>query len=368
MTKITGPTDLSKPKVLFVDDEPFVLEGLRRALHRDFAADLANGPEEGLQMLVKSGPYPVVVSDMRMPGMDGAEFLSRVCTLSPDSIRVMLTGYADADAAMRAVNEGRIFRFLNKPADVDEMTVTLKACVAHYQLLRSEKDLLEGTLAGAVRVLSEVLNLANPAAFNKASRLRQYVRHMATKLGFGDLWQYEIAALLSELGCLTLTPDLVDAVHAGQTLSAENEERYRKHPKIGHDLLAKIPRLELVAEMILRQNEELLDPHAPATPAEQAIRNGSEMLRTSLAYDHAINGGATKEDALALLSKNPARYDIHFVQALSDFQPARQATELRLVDVREIRTGMILNEDLNGVSGMLSVSYTHLTLPTIYSV
>src|SRR5690242_15245267 len=139
-------TPAEKVRVLFVDDEPLVLEGLRRSLHREFDVEVAGGPEDGLARIAKAAPYPVIVSDMRMPVMDGAEFLARVRTNSPDSIRVMLTGYADMEAAMRAVNEGRIFRFLNKPVSPEQLVLTLRACVVQYHLVRSEKELLENTL------------------------------------------------------------------------------------------------------------------------------------------------------------------------------------------------------------------------------
>ncbi len=104
-------------RVLLVDDEPLVLEGLRRSVHREFVADLASGAEEGLAKLRRDGPYPVVVSDMRMPGVDGAEFLAEVRTVSPDSIRVMLTGLSDMEIAVRAVNEGQIFPVSHQTRD-----------------------------------------------------------------------------------------------------------------------------------------------------------------------------------------------------------------------------------------------------------
>jgi response regulator RpfG family c-di-GMP phosphodiesterase len=342
-----------RPKILFVDDEPFLLEGLRRSLHKEFEADLAGGGAEGLEKIKKSGPYPVVVSDMRMPGMDGAAFLSQVRTVAPESIRVMLTGYADMEAAMRAVNEGRIFRFLNKPVTPDDLALALRACLTQFELARREKELLENTLAGAVRVLTEVLNLANPAAFNKGNRIQQYVSHIAAKLGLADTWQYEIAALLSELGCVTLTPDLVEAIHAQQPLSPEDQQRYRKHPKIGHDLLVRIPRLELVAEMILQQEDSVPALKTIHNTAEQAIHNGAQMVKVSLAFDRLLNSGSSKTEALHALGKSPGDYERTFVSALDDYQVARQPTELRAIDVRDLRTGMVLREDLRAANGIL---------------
>ncbi len=347
------PTRNHKPRILFVDDDPLALEGLSRSVYRDFKADLAEGPEEGLEKIKNDGPYIVVISDMRMPVMDGAEFLSRVRTLAPDSIRVMLTGYADTEAAMRAVNEGRIFRFLNKPVTAEDLTLTLRACVAQYELMRREKELLEKTLAGAIRVLSEVLHLANPVAFNKGTRICQYVRHIAGKLCLSDTWQYEIAAMLSELGCLTLTPDLLEAIHAGEPLTPEHEKRYSQHPQIAHDLLARIPRLELVADMILQQNEVPTDLPRSLSPDAESVRRGAQMLKVSLAFDCLLSTGSERQEALLALSRNPVEYDAQMVAALGDFRLSRGPTELRPIDVRDLRTGMILNENLRSTTGML---------------
>ncbi len=356
---VVPPTPADKPRVLFVDDEPLVLEGLCRSLYREFSADTAEGPEAGLLKIKNNGPYSVVVSDMRMPVMDGAEFLVRVRALAPDSIRVMLTGYADVEAAMRAVNDGRIFRFLNKPVTAEDLILTIRACVAQHDLVRREKELLEKTLAGAVRVMTEVLNLANPVAFNRGTRICQYVRHIAAHLGLPDAWQYEIAAMLSELGCVTLTPDLLEAIHAGEVLSPENERRYAQHPKIAHDLLARIPRLELVAEMILKQEDPPADLAKSLTPASENIRRGSQMLKVCLTFDRMIKTGTDRQQALATLAQDPAHYDAKMVAALRDFKFTRGGTEMRSVDVRDLRAGMILNEDLRSTTGILLAAKGH---------
>jgi DNA-binding NtrC family response regulator len=113
-------------KILLVDDDSNILDGYRRSLSRDFFIETAIGAEEGLKLNTDSGPYSVVVADMRMPGMDGIQFLSRVKTLSPDAIRVMLTGNADMETAINAINEGSIFRFLTKPCSRETMAKTSK--------------------------------------------------------------------------------------------------------------------------------------------------------------------------------------------------------------------------------------------------
>ena len=108
-------------KILFVDDEPAILDGYRRMLHREFEVDTATGGEDGLALVRGAGPYAVVVSDMRMPGMNGAKFLAEVRQLVPETVRMLLTGYSDMDAAIDAVNEGNIFRYLTKPCEKEDL-------------------------------------------------------------------------------------------------------------------------------------------------------------------------------------------------------------------------------------------------------
>ena len=93
-------------KILLVDDETSILDGYRRSLSRQFPMETALGGEQALKLAAENGPYAVVVSDMRMPGMDGVQLLSKIKALSPDTIRVMLTGNADMDTAVNAINEG----------------------------------------------------------------------------------------------------------------------------------------------------------------------------------------------------------------------------------------------------------------------
>jgi DNA-binding NtrC family response regulator len=145
-------------KILLVDDDSNILDGYRRSLGREFLMETAQGGEPALALAAKNGPYAVVVSDMRMPGIDGIQLLSRIKALAPDTIRVMLTGNADMETAINAINEGSIFRFLNKPCSKESMAKTLTAALVQYRLVTAEKQLLEQTLSGSLQVLTEVLS------------------------------------------------------------------------------------------------------------------------------------------------------------------------------------------------------------------
>src|SRR6266567_4462996 len=240
-------------KILFVDDEPAALDGYRRLLHKAFAVETAVGAPQALQTIAEKGPYAVVISDMRMPEMDGADFLAMVREVSPDTVRIAITGYADIETASRAVNAGNIFRFLSKPCNKETLTAALNAALEQHRLITAEKELLEKTLSGCVHVLTEMLSLVNPAAFSHTSKIHRSVQHIVAKLNLTSPWRFEVAAMLSLIGCVTLDPDLVEAFYAGQKLSPEDQRRFDSHPSLAVKLLASIPRLEQVAWMIANQ-------------------------------------------------------------------------------------------------------------------
>ena len=169
-------------KILFVDDEENVLRGFERALRSQFEMETAVGSQEGLAALASRGPYAVVVSDLRMPVMDGIQFLAEVRKSSPDTVRLILSGNGDFESVVASVNEGSIFQFLTKPCPPDKLRSVLGIALKQYQLITAERELLEETLNGSIGMLTEVLSVVNPLAFSRASRIRTYVRHMANEL------------------------------------------------------------------------------------------------------------------------------------------------------------------------------------------
>src|SRR5437868_1164007 len=142
-----------RPKILCVDDEPNILAGLALHLERRYEVATATSGAAGLEYLERDGSTAVVLSDMRMPEMDGAAFLSQVRQLRPDSVRLLLTGQTDIAAAIAAINQGQIFRFLSKPCPPDILMDAVKAAVEQHRLVTSERVLLEQTLRGSIKTL-----------------------------------------------------------------------------------------------------------------------------------------------------------------------------------------------------------------------
>ncbi|NTV75314.1 MAG: response regulator, partial [Holophaga sp.] len=176
------------PKVLLVDDDPNILAAYTRTLRKRFQFDTAQGGDEALVCIRDSEPYGVILSDMRMPGMDGIQFLSRAKELSPDSVRIMLTGNADQNTAIEAVNQGNIFRFLTKPCDPDTLALSLEAGLKQYQLVTAERELVEGTLKGSLALLVDLLSIADPVAFARSQHLAPLAQKIAKAMDLESPW------------------------------------------------------------------------------------------------------------------------------------------------------------------------------------
>jgi len=353
-------------KILLVDDEPNVLQGYHRLLHQQFKIETSVGGKAALIRLSVNGPYAVVVSDMRMPEMDGVQLLAKIKELSPETIRIMLTGNADIQTAVGAVNEGNIFRFLTKPCSKDLLAKTLTAGLVQYQLVNAEKELLEQTLSGSIHVLTEVLSLVSPAAFGRALRLRRYIRHIVTRMSLGSPWKFEVAAMMSQLGCVTLAPETIDAVYAGRKLPPEEQALYDKHPMVAHDLLTNIPRMEPIAWMIAHQNQAGSVEADIADPEKAQIRLGADILSVTLAFDELLRFGHSRTEAAHRLARQHRDLDRRIFEALVELEPEIQQKETRTCAIEELAAGMILEQEVRTDTGLLVVAKgQEVTLPLI---
>lgn len=343
-------------KILFVDDEPAALDGYRRLLHRTFEVETAVGAAEGLAKLAEAGPYAVVVSDMRMPEMDGAAFLSMVRDVAPNTVRMAITGYADLETAGRAINEGSIFRFLTKPCEKNTLAASLTAALEQHRLINAEKELLGKTLSGSIHVLTGMLSLVNPAAFSRIPGIRRCVEHLVRSLHLQNQWRFEVAALLSLLGCVTLDPEIVEAFFDGQKLSPEDQARFDSHPAVAANLLASIPRLEQVTWMIANQNTSAPQLLVSGSKQPPDVVIGTNILSVSIAYDRLICQSYSHEDAVRQLRFKAPQYNSTVVELLAQLPPAHDEHEVRACPVSELRAGMVLREEVRTDGGLLVVA------------
>lgn len=330
-----------RPRVMCVDDEPLLLEGLSPFLRRHFEVVLCGSPEEALRKLADA-PVSVIVSDMHMPGMSGIELLGRVREQWPDTVRVLLTGNADLQSAIAAVNQGQLFRFLTKPCPAPQVVATMQAAVEQHRLATAERELLELTVRGAIDALVDVLAMASPAAFGRGRRIKAIAAAIATELKVPDGWVIEIAAELAQLGSISLPPETAERLHRGQELSAAEKEMVARVPAVTHRLLAHIPRLERVWEVMAQTRA----PLSAQNPAARVLSVASE-------FDALSSRGAEFEAAArALVARGT--FDPAVLAALSKAKGiARQTSGVRELAVAELKPGMVLAGDVVTRGGAL---------------
>jgi CheY-like chemotaxis protein len=343
----------SKPQILCVDDEPRVVEGLSLVLNREYEVHVASSPEQALQKVRELTDLAVVISDMRMPRMDGAAFLHEMKVRRPDATRIMLTGQADRDEAIRAVNQGQIFRFLTKPCPADQLKSAIDAGVIQYRLLISERAVLQETLMGCIRALVEVLAIANPVAFGRASGIKRRAMELAARMGTPDFWQLEAAALLSQLGYAALSPALLEKVYHAARLTAAEQAQVDAVPDMANKLLEHIPRLEPVIQILtaLKWSDSQV-----ATLGDGTIGLGTRILCLILEYDALIARGMTHDTVCDHLCARTARFGPKLISQLDALIASSNRNDPAMdIPLGHVSVGMILQQEIRNAQGVLLV-------------
>jgi len=344
---------VTRPRILCVDDEPRVQQGIRRVLFKSFDIVATESGASALELLAADDSFEVVVSDMQMPNMDGAALLAEVRRRKPEITRVLLTGHAAIDAAVAAVNRGQIFRFLTKPCPPEELAAALTDAVAQHRLLTSERVLLEQTLVGSVRALSEVLALVQPEVFGPTLRQHARARFLAEKLAVAHPWQVEVASMLLSVGYVVLPGEVVGKLRAGARLDEAEAEMAKQVPLVVERVLSHIPRLEKIREL-LQAFDDL---------RSQAVRSSPAGLEAQVLFAVTELGALESQSHDVAQSlrdlRVSARHPAELVEALTLVCHPR-APELRSLKLGEIESGMTLAADVKSKSGLLLMAHGQL--------
>ncbi|GAB4317507.1 MAG: response regulator [Candidatus Zixiibacteriota bacterium] len=354
---------MTTDRVLFVDDEENLLNAIRRQFRREFDMTTAQSGKEALALIESDGPFAVVVSDLRMPEMDGIQFLTAVREKAPDTVRMMLTGNADVSAAMQAVNEGNIFRFMAKPCPTETLRSAVRAGIDQYHLLRTEREMLESTLQGSIRLMSDLLATISPLASGRATRVKRYVRQLvrliSEKIPIDEsiLWQFETAAMLSQIGALLLPQPLLKKVLEGKKLEPNEQALFDKHPSVGRKLIVNIPRLEPIGEIIALQNVRFDEANTgTGTPTGYDLPLPARVLKVALDFDEQLTRGNTQTESLAILQSRESWYDPDILAALARLVKLESSFKVARLYVKDVTATMILAENVLTSDGQLLIA------------
>jgi response regulator RpfG family c-di-GMP phosphodiesterase len=347
-----------RPKILCVDDERLVREGLTLHLRRRYEVATAESGAEALLALRRDPGVAVIVSDMRMPAMDGAAFLAESRTVAPDAVRLLLTGMTDTESAVKAVNEGQIFRFLTKPCPPATLMLAVEAAVEQHRLVTAERVLLEQTLHGAIRALTDVLALSNPISFGRATRIKDLVSSLADKLALTPRWQLEVAAMLSQLWTITLPPDTIEKLHFGQNLTPEEHKMVERAPIVTDQLVRNIPRLERVAEILAaeshhRARRDLVE----GNPGLARIDLEAQVLRAAVDFDALDTQGSPASVSVETMRGRATRYGPAVLDALGELRGGQgPRAGIREIYLSVLCAGMVFVDDVKSRTGTLLVA------------
>lgn len=345
-----------RPQVLCVDDELHVLQGIERTLQSRFAVTKVSNAADAIVALQYGGPFAAIVCDFRLAETDGVRLLTQVRELAPLTVRLLLTGNASMDDAIAAINEGHIFGFVRKPCPPDLLVQRVTDAVAQHRLLTVERDLLENTLHGSIKALTDLVALSCPIAAARAKRVTRYACDIAVAMRV-ERWELEIAGMVSEIGCMTLPPDLIERVYRGGTLAVWEQALADRLPMIAHNILSTIPRLEGVCAILAHQGDRFeLRPIDGRVVVE--VPTTARILRVASDFDTLVECRGLKiDDAVRQLSSVRGVYDPKVLEALAAasafFVGGLETSEMALSDVE---VGMVFVSDVLSPAGVLLIA------------
>jgi len=399
----TPSTDQARPTLLLVDDEPSILSSLRRLFRpQGYRILAAEGGAAALD-LVANDTVDLVISDMRMPGMDGAQFLERIRHLQPHAVRILLTGYADISSTIAAINGGEIHRYIAKPWDDNDILLVVREALARRDLelrnrelteltrrqndeLRSLNSSLEDRVrqrTAEIEQINDMLNVAyaelksnfmlsmqifaglmelrHNGMSGHSRRVSEWTRRVCGILKLDERTSQDIyvAGLLHDIGKIGFPDELLGKPIS--LMSADETARYRKHPLNAEAALMPLVQLQPVAKMIRSQHERLDGNGFPDGLEGEEIPFGARVLAPIIDYENLLTGTLAErrfsvEDATASIRRGAgSRYDAKVVDALIEAlkQPLDESRDDRRISAAELVAGMVLSRDLVSPQGTL---------------
>ncbi len=336
--KATARRPAHHGNIMIVDDNPANLKLLEDML-RQHNYEVRAFPRGRLALAAADQEPPdLILLDINMPEMNGYEVCERLKSnqrLSEIPV-IFLSALNALEDKVRGFQSGGI-DYISKPFQFEEAQARVETHLKLRRAQLAEHDLLERTLGGAVGALWELVQLTSPALASRSRAIRDIVLRITKRVGSADSWQYELAATLCLVGCITLPEDVFERAYLGGDLTPEEDRMFRAHPDRATQLLSHIPRLEAVVELIRSQQKP-----------------GSTALHLALELDRRIYRGMDAASALTEL-RSSRRFDERMLEALTGYFPDRSGSEVRHLPLRGLRAGMVIEDDVLSKEGNLLI-------------
>ncbi len=328
---------MDKYRILIVDDEPDNLALLYRTLRGKYEIAKSTSPIEALEIL-KQDKFQCILSDHKMPEMDGVEFLKRTYDISPDTMRLLVTAYTDAGILIDAINYAKIYRYIKKPYNPDELMLTVENALEYWQLksdngalINDLKDLFSGTITAIV----EALDAKDAYTLGRSRRVTFYAVKMAKALHLNETTtgKIELAGLLHDIGMIGVSDDILAKV---EKLSVEEYSEIKKHVYHSVKILDDIKQLKDVVELI-KYHHEFYDGNGyPYGKKGDEIPIGSRIIAIADAFDSMVTPKVYRNQvvpsvALAKIKEEAGKqFDPNIVECFEQILPSciRELKEL----------------------------------------
>ncbi|HTZ19039.1 MAG TPA: HD domain-containing phosphohydrolase [Dissulfurispiraceae bacterium] len=311
-------------KVLFVDDDTSLLHSIRHALNGKYDVHLAGSSIEGLLLFEKEGFFPLVVADYQMPGSDGISFLAAIGRISPDSVRILLTGYSQFDLCIRAINEGNIFRFLSKPCPLDTLEKAVGDGMHQYNLLQTERELYvlqrwNSSLGDLIKAFSLLMESKDPYTAGHQARVSRLSVAIAEQLGFprAELEEIQMTAIVHDIGKIYVPSQFLNKPGF---LNSHEMEIVKMHAQVGHDVLSPLGFPFPIHEVVLQHHERLDGSGYPRGLTEPQINIWAKIIAVAdtaeaIAHHRPYRPAKGIDEAIKELRNNQGRkYDTRIVE------------------------------------------------------
>lgn len=318
-----------KYKILIVDDEPDNLALLYRTLRRDYEVVKSNSPMEAIEILNNTNDFSLILSDHKMPEIDGVEFMKRTNHLCPNAARVLVTAYSDAKILIDAINQAKIYRYVKKPYTPDELLHVVRTCLEYHQLKVDNENLItdfKELFGGTIKAIIEALDAKDSYTSGRSRRVTFYSSKIAQALHLpkSDIGKIELAGLLHDIGMIGVAEDILNK---SEKLTDEEFDEIKKHVYHSVKILEDIKQLNDVIELIKYHHEHFDGNGYPYKLKGDEIPIGSRIIAITDAFDGIVSNRAyrpalTNDQAIAMLEeKSGTQFDAELLNLFKRILP-----------------------------------------------
>lgn len=348
--------------ILFIDDNMELIQELAAHFFSKYNVVTAQNGEEGLKILKHQGPFAAVICNIKMPGMDGISFLYNVRKLAPNTRRIVMSSVAEHETLIRAINKARVYHFIQKPCPPAMLEMIIDKAVNRYGFISAQKDMIAKTLMSVTQAYRDILAMTNPIAYSRSSHVASIVEQLSKILNLRNAWIYQHAGLLSQVGCVKIPPETMEKVFTNQQLSSIDQKLLTEYPRWSYELINKLPKMDLIAEMILKQQDDFNGPPMPEAPKlseeeKMAIKEGT--MEAPEPYDYYAVENLTYLGDITL--RPPVEIGAELLRVAADFETFISSGH----DIEGAIDALKLRNKDNSYNPLIINALYHVNLPEV---